>query len=209
MTPKNESIDSIFRRTVLKASAGTAGMFALSTTASGDEHDDEGDNGDGENDLDQPDGFEVDILAEHAPFSDDLATTFDLTLANESTDNGDEDGTDDDEHDDGAMDDDADSIAVELDDASTVLFGEVNWEPDGTSGWHRHPGVVIVNVVEGEVEVTWEHDCVPRTYVAGESFFDPGEIHIADSGDGARAFAAFLGIPDGEPATEWVEPVDC
>lgn len=162
-------------------------------TASGDEEEAD------ENDVDEPDGFEVEILAEHAPFTDDVAATFDLTLADDY----------DDEVDDGETNDSEDSIAVELDDASTVLVGEVNWEAGGTSGWHRHPGVVIVNVVDGEVEVTWEHDCVPRTYTAGDSFFDPGEVHIADSEDGASAYATFLGIPDGEPATEWVEPVEC
>ena len=92
-------------------------------------------------------------------------------------------------------------------------MAEVTWDPEGSSGWHFHPGVAIVNIVEGELEVTWERDCMPRTYEAGESFLDFGEVHTADNLDdteGARAYVIFLGIPDGEPATVWVEPPeDC
>ncbi|WP_336344801.1 cupin domain-containing protein [Halalkalicoccus ordinarius] len=194
-----ETLYGVSRRTIMKAAGVVAlGGGALTGTAAAAQHEDDdddvdiddeyGDVEDEEPEVDEPDGFEVDVIAPHAPFPDELAATFDLTFADDS---------------------DECPIVVELDDASTVIVAEVTWTEGGTSGWHRHPGVVIVNVVEGEIEVTWEHDCVPRTYSAGESFFDPGEIHIADSDDGAVAYATFLGIPDGEPATEWVEPVDC
>jgi hypothetical protein len=54
------------------------------------------------------------------------------------------------------------------------------------------------------LEVTWKRDRLNRTYTAGEGFFDPGEDHIADgvSDDEERAWVIFLGVPDGEPATE-------
>lgn len=184
-TIEAEPIPDLSRRTILKAGAVTASALAASAPAVADDA--------AETAVDEPDGFKVELLAEHAPFTDGLAASFDLTLADEG----------------GGETDDGDPIAVEVKDASTVLVGEVHWEPGGTSGWHRHPGVVIVNVVEGEIDVTWAHDCVTRTYAVGESFFDPGEVHIADSADGATGYATFLGIPDGEPATEWVEPVEC
>lgn len=204
MTTETEPTDGIFRRTVLKATAVATGAFALSGTAAGhDDYDDEKDNDDdddyddNDDDLDEPDGFEVEILGAHAPFTDDVAATFTLDFADE----------DDDDDDDGGV-----TIGAHLDDASTFIVAEVTWEPGGTSGWHRHPGVAIVNILEGDLEVTWEHDCVARTYSEGEAFFDPGEVHIADNvsdDDEARAYVIFLGVPDGEPATEWVEPVDC
>lgn len=141
-------------------------------------------------DVDEPEGFTVDVVAPHAPFSDELASQFRLKFAEGGT------GT----------------IVNNLDDTSTIIVAEVSWDPEGTSGWHRHPGVAIVNIVEGDLEVTWKQDCEPRTYTAGESFFDPGDIHnainLSDS-EGAFAYVTFVGIPDGEPATEWVEPVDC
>jgi hypothetical protein len=37
-------------------------------------------------------------------------------------------------------------------------------------------------------------------------------VHVADNLSDdvcARAYVVFLGIPEGEPATVWVEPVEC
>lgn len=99
-------------------------------------------------------------------------------------------------------------------DASTVVFDKATWGPEGTSGWHTHPGPVIVTITEGELELTNERDCTPRTYTAGEAFVDPGQgfIHIATNPsetESAVVYATFLGVPAGRPATEWVEPVEC
>lgn len=139
--------------------------------------------------IDEPDGFEVNILAAHAPFTDELAAHFRLKFA--------EGG--------------GEAIVNDFEDASTMIFAEVDWDETGSSsGWHLHPGIVLVSMVEGEIEVTWDRDCVPRTYAAGDGWLDPGDIHNALSvSDGAKAYAVFLGIPDGEPATQWVEPVQC
>lgn len=199
MTTDTNQLNGIFRRTVLNASAVAVGTLGVIAPTTGDEHkdgenndeaDDEMDDDDEGDDpeVDEPDGFEVDLLAAHAPFPDDVAARFCLEYAE---------------------DHEGDPVVVNLDDASTVIFGEATWEAGGRSGWHRHPGTSIVNVVEGEVEVTWARDCVPRTYAAGDAWLDHGDVHKADSEDGAVAYACFLGVPDGEPATEWVEPVDC
>ncbi len=195
------------RRPVLKALGVGAGLSAGSgivAASGGDDHDtktdepgdDDDDDDEQDTQVDEPDGFEVEILAGHAPFPDEVSSTSALTFT----------GTGD--------DDDGPPIGshYHLDDDSTMVVGEVTWKPGGTSGWHRHPGVVFVTMLKGEIEVTWERDCVPRTYSEGEGFFDPGVVHNADNrsdDENARAYAVFLGIPDGEPATIWVEPVDC
>ncbi|WP_331236559.1 cupin domain-containing protein [Natronorarus salvus] len=204
-TSEDEPTDGVLRRTVVKAGAFGVGAFGLIVPATGTEHDDEddgneddeetedGETGDEEDDedeeaVDEPDGFEVEVLAPHAPFRDDLSARFCLEYA--------------DEH-------DGDPLVVELDDASTSIVARATWTEGGTSGWHRHPGISLVTMVEGEIEVTMEHDCVPRTYAAGDAWLDPGHVHNADSEGGATAYVNFLGIPDGEPATEWVPPVEC
>lgn len=201
MTNKKSRADdfSINRRNALKSGTvmGLLGMTGTAAAAgSRDEHQDDGDD---DSDVDEPEGFNVEILAGHAPFPDELAATFSLTFTDE---------------DDGKDDYGSASIGAHahLDDESTMIVAEVSWEPGGMSGWHRHPGVVLVSTLEGELEVTWAQDCVPRTYSAGDGWFDPGEVHKADNvsdDEPARAYAVFLGIPDGEPATIWVEPPDC
>lgn len=144
----------------------------------------------GENqEVDEPDGFEVNILAPNAPFTDELAAQFRLKFAEAGSR----------------------TIVKNFEDASTMIFAEVDWEEAGSSsGWHLHPDIALVSMAEGEIEVTWDRDCVPRTYTAGDGWLDPGDIHSAEAGsDGAKAYVVFLGIPDGEPATEWVEPAEC
>lgn len=139
--------------------------------------------------IDQPDGFEVEVLAPHAPFSDKLAAQFRLKFAETGRE----------------------TIVNNFRDASTMIIAEVTWEEAGSSsGWHLHPGIALVSMVSGEIEVTWDRDCVPRSYSAGDGWLDPGDIHNAKAvSDGAKAYVTFLGIPDGEPATEWVPPAEC
>lgn len=198
MTDKPKQIDGVSRRTLLKASTIGAGGLAMSGSAAAhdDEENQDENNDNGDTEVDEPEGFEVEILQGHAPFPDELAATFSLTFAETDDDDG---GNPIGAH-------------AHLDEESTMIVAEVTWEPGGTSGWHYHPGVVFVSVLEGELELVWERDCVPHTYAAGEGFFDPGVVHNADNvcdDEPARAYAVFLGIPDGEPATIWVEPVDC
>lgn len=183
LTTTHRSVDGVSRRTVLRAGAATAGALAVSASAVATDEDE-----DVPDSIDAPDGFEVEVFAEHAPFGDDVAATVDLPFVDE---------------------DDGDRIRVELDDSSTVVLAQATWEEGGRSGWHRHPGLSIGSVLEGEIEVTMGHDCVPRPYAAGDAWIDPGHVHKADSEDGALAYVTYLGVPDGEPVTEWVEPVDC
>ena len=60
---------------------------------------------------------------------------------------------------------------------STVVFGA-----GGYSGWHHHPGFLIVSVKSGSVTV-WGSDCSQKTYGAGSAFVesgdDPGQVTSA------------------------------
>lgn len=184
--------EGVSRRTVLKAGAVAAGALWTSTPATASGHGGTGGTETERTAVDGPAGFSVEVLAPHATFPDDVAARFRINY---------EEGTG--------------SVVSNLPrDASSVLVARVTWEPEGTSGWHTHPGPVVVSVVEGEVELVNERDCVARTYAAGEAFIDPGQgsVHVASNPsetDDAVAFATFLGVPDGAPATVWVEPVNC
>lgn len=55
--------------------------------------------------------------------------------------------------------------------------------PGGTTGWHGHPGPVLVTVKTGEVTLVYAGDtsCQGHTYRAGQSFVDRGDetVHTA------------------------------
>ncbi|WP_135303538.1 cupin domain-containing protein [Haloarcula amylovorans] len=139
--------------------------------------------------VDQPEGATIDVLAPHATFTDDVGMALGVTFEQD----GDE--------------------AAFLRDASTILLARVTLEPGGTTGWHTHPGPVVVTLVEGELDVVFSHTCTTHTYTAGDAFVDPGghEEVARNPSDTqqAVAYALFLGVPDGEPPTTHVEPQDC
>ena len=55
--------------------------------------------------------------------------------------------------------------------------------PGGTTGWHSHPGPVLVTVKAGALTLVYADDptCEGRTYTAGQSFVDRGAetVHTA------------------------------
>lgn len=50
----------------------------------------------------------------------------------------------------------------------TITFG-----PNSSSGWHRHPGVVLVTVKSGTA-VHYDSNCNPETIAAGQTFWESG-----------------------------------
>ena len=75
--------------------------------------------------------------------------------------------------------------------------------PGGHTGWHSHPGPVLVTVKTGALRVIYANDCtgVGTLYDAGDSFVDRGDetVHIArnESPTATELWATYL-VP--EPA---------
>ncbi|WP_052668131.1 cupin domain-containing protein [Nitriliruptor alkaliphilus] len=144
--------------------------------------------------LDAPDGFHPTLLAPPAGFVDDVALQLRFRYDEPGANQG--------------------ATVARLSDAGNVVVARVTWDPEGTSGWHTHPGPVVVSIVEGELEVTNASDCVARTYRAGEVWVDPGQgnVHTAVNPSAENetvVVATFFGVPPGQPATEHVAPADC
>ena len=140
--------------------------------------------------VDRAMGFGASVIAPHATVPEEVATRIRIVYGQ------------------------GDRVVAELADASTLVVAEVSWEPGGTTGWHTHPGPVLVNVTEGALEVVNARDCVSRRYEAGQAFIDPGQGNVhaamnASDTDRAAAIATFLGVPDGGAPTQWVAPVEC
>jgi quercetin dioxygenase-like cupin family protein len=61
---------------------------------------------------------------------------------------------------------------------SEVYFQDLVIGPGGYTGWHNHPGVVLLTVKEGAVEF-YDEKCARRTFTAGQSFTEGSEAHAA------------------------------
>jgi quercetin dioxygenase-like cupin family protein len=89
---------------------------------------------------------------------------------------------------------------------SDVLQTKLVFQPGADTGWHTHPGPVIVVVKTGAVTEFHSNGCV-SVHPAGSVFFEePGEVHRAvnQTGQVGEAYATFI-LPPGtqplEPAT--------
>jgi quercetin dioxygenase-like cupin family protein len=47
------------------------------------------------------------------------------------------------------------------------------WQPNGTTGWHTHPGHSLITVTAGTI-TAYEADCIPHVYTVGMGFVDSG-----------------------------------
>ena len=91
--------------------------------------------------------------------------------------------------------------AVQLEDKgqSEFFFQDLVVGPGGYTGWHSHPGILLITVKEGSVEF-YDKDCAKHTYAAGQSFTEGAEPHAAmNRGTGnARLLVAYI-VKKGEP----------
>ena len=57
---------------------------------------------------------------------------------------------------------------------------QITIAPGGTTGWHSHPGPVLVTIKSGALTVVYASDptCGGRTYQAGEAFVDRGDENV-------------------------------
>lgn len=83
---------------------------------------------------------------------------------------------------------------------------QVTIAPGGTTGWHTHPGPVLVLVKSGELTLYDGNDknCRGTTYKAGQSFVDSGfgHVHLArnEGASNAEFYPVYLApAPAGQP----------
>jgi len=54
----------------------------------------------------------------------------------------------------------------------------LRFPPGSSNGWHRHPGVVLVTVATGRLQIV-NPDCDKTVYGPGDSFTEEGGVQIA------------------------------
>ena len=86
--------------------------------------------------------------------------------------------------------------------ALTVV--EVIYGPGESSAAHRHPGITVAYVLEGEIR-SKVGDAPEQTYTAGQMFFEnPGEIHAVSGNASSTKPAKLLALlfaEKGKPLT--------
>lgn len=86
---------------------------------------------------------------------------------------------------------------------SDAVVQHLTIAPGGNTGWHSHPGPVVVVVSAGTLTLYRGNDrnCMPHEFPAGSTFIDPGRgnVHIARN-EGAtpvELYATYLDVPVG------------
>lgn len=91
---------------------------------------------------------------------------------------------------------------IRVNDAGKTVVQQVIIAPAGHTGWHTHPGPVVVLIKAGTMSFYDGEDpsCTVRTYAAGESFVDSGQghVHIArnEGSENLELWATYFDVPD-------------
>lgn len=75
-----------------------------------------------------------------------------------------------------------------------VHVSEINYAPGGTSAAHRHPGITLVYVLEGQIE-SQVGDGPVKTYGPGQMFMEtPNQLHGVSRNASKTKPARFIAI---------------
>jgi len=77
-----------------------------------------------------------------------------------------------------------DGIKFSTKDPTDVVVQTFTYAPGGFSGWHTHPGFVLVVVESGAI--TLQVGCSVHTYSVGQSFYESGTTPIMARNNGAE-----------------------
>jgi quercetin dioxygenase-like cupin family protein len=90
------------------------------------------------------------------------------------------------------------AVALEDNGQSEMYFQDLVIGPGGYTGWHSHPGLLLITMKEGSIDF-YNKDCVKTTYVAGQSFSEGADPHAAvNTGSvNARLLVAYV-VKSGE-----------
>lgn len=108
----------------------------------------------------------------------------------------------------------AEPFEAKTDGPSDYVVHRVRVEPGWSSGWHSHPGTVLVAVTAGELTLYEgdDPDCTPRRLKPGQGVAEPGgAVMLARNEAGAplEAYVTYL-VPAGDPlGSEEPRPGHC
>ena len=70
------------------------------------------------------------------------------------------------------------SAELETDGAANFIVQDVKFSPGGTTGWHTHPGVLLLSLAADSGPIDWyDAHCVKHVYHAGDSWTEGTKLH--------------------------------
>ncbi len=101
-----------------------------------------------------------------------------------------------------------DGVRFKTKEATDVRVQQIVFAPGSNSGWHHHPGMVMVVVATGSVTL-WDEHCRQTTYGPGlphgAAFVESGdEPGLVTSKDGATNYVTYV-VPKVAPAVFRIE----
>ena len=106
-----------------------------------------------------------------------------------------------------------DGIKVSSKDAVDFAAAHLTFAPGGTTGWHVHPGPVLVIVKSGSVTKYSADDCSAQTYTAGQAFVENGpndENMVRNEGSvPAETIVTFIAPPNAPIRDDAPAPSGC
>lgn len=104
-----------------------------------------------------------------------------------------------------------DRIKLQTKDPVDVATFSVTYDPGGFSGWHTHPGVLIVTVQSGSV--VRQVGCDSTTYNPGDVFVESDEQPSGQVSNPSQTVPAVLGVtqivPKGSGRRVEADPPSC
>jgi quercetin dioxygenase-like cupin family protein len=101
------------------------------------------------------------------------------------------------------------SAVVATDGASNIVQQEVKFSPGGTTGWHRHPGIVVLTLAADSGPVDWyDSKCGKTVYNAGDSWTEGTKLHdVVNPGSiDAHFFVTYIVAKDVNKRTDEPAP---
>ena len=104
-----------------------------------------------------------------------------------------------------------DRIKFQTKDPTDFVVQQVTFAPGAYSGWHHHPGVILVLVKSGQV-TTHDENCQTKTYSQGQAFVESGNAPFMVSNESGTVTAVDVATqvaPAGSPFRVEDDPPPC
>jgi quercetin dioxygenase-like cupin family protein len=101
-----------------------------------------------------------------------------------------------------------DRIKFQTKDPTVVRVQKLEFAPGGYTGFHHHPGIVIVSVASGSLNLIDGSDCAVETKAAGTVFVESSDhAHNAIAPNGAVVYVTYITPATDPPVFRVEEPV--